>query len=140
MDKLARSFVHGLNEKGFGHNCFPSEDSLLTTLKIWATCKTNKQFYANGASKESKALGLDINEFKLLPWVERKERLSHKSAINCKNFATPILGRSCFPIAHSSFIRALTSKNKLTTAAKIAHGHHCALYDVVELYLEWLWS
>lgn len=139
-DTFAREHIHGLNKIWFGNNTFPSEYSLLTTFKIWNACKANKTLYANGASKEAKALDLNVKEFSLLPWIERKDRLSHKSAIACKNFATPILGRFCSPLAHSSFISAVTSKNALITAAKHQHGYHCALYDVLELYFEWLWS
>lgn len=140
QDNFSRKHVHGLNKPWFIHqrNTFPSEGCLLATFRLWFARKPFKDLYANAPTKESQSLGIKIKNFNLLPWAERINRPPHKSAIFSKSVAMPILGHSCPPIAHSSFINAVKHKNSLAYKAKMEHGYHCALYDVLELYNEWL--
>ena len=135
-DAFSRLHIHGLNKvylKDFG---FPSEDSLLTVFKIWLSRKRYIALFANDSRKESQALGLNFSDFKLAPWAERSHRASHQLALRYKELSIPILHAFCPSFAHSSFANAPSSPNAFSSIAKHRHGHHCALYDCLELYFE----
>ena len=140
-DDFSRRHIHGLNPTCVKAQVpFPSEATLIAVFNIWIARKPCVEFYANDSLRESLVLKLDIKDFRLKPWAERKDRQSHIIARKCKERATPVLGRSCPPEVHSSFTNAPHSRNSATFEAKAEHGYHCALYDVLELYYEWLMS
>ena len=135
-DKFARSHIHGLNKAYLKNYGFPSVESLLTMFKTWLSRKHYFALFANDSRKESQALGLKFNDFKLVPWAERSHRASHQLALRYKELSIPILHTFCPPFAHSSFASAPSSPNAFSSIAKHRHGHHCALYDCLELYYE----
>ena len=135
-DEFARRHIHGLNKIYLKSKGFPDEATLLAAFKKWMERKSHENVFSNGAYKESKVLGIEVKEFKLLPWADRRHTASHKIAISFKEHCIPILGRKCIPTAHASFVTASASNNLFTNIAKARHGHHCALYDVIELYYE----
>lgn len=135
-DYFSRKHIHGLNKDFLKAKGFPNEDSLLSTFKTWLHEKDNPRIYANGGQKESKALDMEVNDFCLLPWAERRHAASHKVALRFKELAIPILNRHCHSYAHNQYACAPSSPNPLSFIAKARHGYHCALYDVLELYYE----
>lgn len=135
-DSFAQKHIHGLNKAYLKKHGFPSESSLVAVFKIWMHYKPNAPIYCNGPEKERQTLGLPIGDFKLLPWAERRHCASHQIAIRYKELSIPVLGRNCSSAAHSDFQNAPSSPNAFSSIAKARHGHHCALYDVVELYFE----
>ena len=135
-DEFSRLHIHGLNKdylKVFGHS---SEASLVNVFKHWLLRTQTKEIYCNDASKERRILQIDILNFNLLPWAERMSCASHQIANRYKDYMIPVLGKFCCKVAHSSFICAPYSPNPFTRLAKVRHGFHCALYDVMELYFE----
>ena len=135
-DSFARKHIHGLNEDYLKAEGFPDEASLLTVFRMWMHNKPHASVFSNGAHKESKVLAMEVKELKLLPWAERRHAASHQIAIRFKELCIPILGRKCSPSA--SFVSAAACSNPLSFVAKARHGHHCALYDAIELYYEYL--
>lgn len=138
-DTFARRHIHGLNPSGFETNDFPTEDTLVRVFKIWLHQRPCKYtLVANDPRKEANTLGVTILDLKLAPWTERNNRASHQIALRYKELSVSIRGRSCSQAAHSCFVSALPSSNIISSMAKEKHGFHCALYDAVELYFEWL--
>jgi hypothetical protein len=138
-DTFSRQHIHGLNPSFYGRDGFPSEESLIAMFKLWIHQKChNYILVANDPKKEAKALGLTIFDFKLVPWAERNHKASHEIALRFKELSVSIRGRSCSQSAHSYFVSAPYSPNALSSMAKARHGFHCAFYDAVELYYEWL--
>ena len=135
-DSFARKHVHGLSKNYLKQEGFCSETSLLAKFRKWLVHKPNVRIFCNDAQKESKILGIKLNEFKLLPWVERRNAVSHKVANRFKKLSIPILGRKCTPSAHACFVSAPFCANPLNFLAKTEHHYHCALYDVLELFYE----
>ena len=135
-DSFARRHVHGLNVDYLKEHGFPDEKSLLDVFKLWIAQKPYVAIYANDSRKESEALNMRIFDFKLAPWNDRKTYASHQLAIRYKELCIPILTHHCTPRAHSCFVRPPPSSNLSSLAVKSRHGHHCALYDVLELYFE----
>ena len=138
-DSFARKHIHGLNLDYLKEKGFPSETELLAEFHKWLANKPDVKILANGAHKEKEALGLPVQEFSLLPWAQRVKCSSHKYALELKDNNRSILCKhrpeiKCCDLAHSSFVSAAYSKNALTMLAKVNHGYHCALYDVIELY------
>ena len=139
-DIFARNHIHGLNQdyvKLFGYDC---ERSLITACKAWLRLKSYIALFANGARREAEMLDLAVCELNLAPWAERQHCASHKIAIRYKELSIPICKRRCDTYAHSSFVSPPPSSNVFTRLAKARHGHHCALYDCVELYYQHLLS
>lgn len=139
-DTFARKHVHGIN-LDYIENVdvpFPSADCLFAIFKIWMCSKSNAPIFANAGHKESSALGMKVNDFNLVPWVERKDKPSHLLAIRFKEQSIPIRGRKCPREAHSCFRCPPFSRNLAILDAKSKHGYHCALYDVLELYYEYV--
>ena len=135
-DEFARQHVHGLNRSYTKEYGYPSHIGLIQGFKDWLAYIPNALIFCNGAEREKRTLDLDIREFKLLPWAERKDCASHKVALAYKELTIPIRGRRCDQKAHSCFRSAPSSPNASASIAKARHGYHCALYDVMELYFE----
>ena len=138
-DSFARKHIHGLNIDYLKEEGFPSEAELIDAFQKWLANKPDVKILANGAHKERQALGVPIHEFSLVPWAERVKCSAHRYALEMKDKNRSILCKhksavKCSDLAHSSFVSAAHSKNALTTLAKVNHGYHCALYDVIELY------
>ena len=137
-DNFARKHIHGLNLEYIKnhesiHCC---ESALILEFKRWLQQKENIMIFCNDAEKERKVLGLEMYDFKLLPWAERTHCVSHQIAIRFKKLSIPVLGQSCSNLAHSCFVSAPACRNVLIEEAKHCHGYHCALYDVLEMYYE----
>ena len=138
-DTYSRQHIHGLNPTVYKASGFPSEESLIGMFKLWLGHKHHPySIVANNPRKESEALCLTISDLRLAPWAERKDNASHQIALRYKELSVSILGRRCSQAAHSCFISAPSSPNALSSVAKARHGFHCALYDAVELYFEWM--
>ena len=137
-DKFARKHVHGLSRNYISIHGRSSEADLIKTFKSWLSFKFCVAIYANNACKERELLKIEINDLTLAPWAERKDRASHKIANRFKKLAIPIVGYRCPPVAHSYFVSPPISSNPTTNIAKSEHGYHCALYDCLELYYEFI--
>ena len=102
-DAFARKHVHGLSQAYMKEFGFPSEASLIDAFKCWLDSKPYNHIFCNGADRERRGLALDIKEFTLLPWADRKNCASHQLAIRYKELTIPICGRRCTQRAHSCF-------------------------------------
>ena len=137
-DKFARKHVHGLSRHYISMYGRSSEADLIEVFKRWLRLKHCVAIYANNADKERKLLNIEIKDLNLAPWADRKNCASHQIANRFKKLAIPIVGYRCPPIAHSYFVSPPISSNPATNIAKSEHGYHCALYDCLELYYEFL--
>ena len=137
-DSFARKHIHGLSRGYIEIYGRASEDDLIKVFKSWLSFKYCVEIYANNAAKERELLKYKIKDLNLAPWAERKDRASHLIANRYKKLAIPIVGYRCPPCAHSHFVSPPISSNPATNIAKIEHGYHCALYDCLELYYEFL--
>lgn len=137
-DIFARKHIHGLNQDFVSLYGLPSESHLLLSFLEWLSKKSSVAVFANGPDKEQRALKLKIHDFKLTPWAVRQNNASHQIAIKYKELSIPLLNHSCPTIAHSSFVSPPPTSNSDTFLAKLKHGHHCAFYDIVELYFAWI--
>ena len=137
-DSFSRKHIHGLNQDWLELFGQPSEKSLLFLLHHWLDKKSFHKIFANNPQKESQALGVIVYDLKLAPWAERKNHPSHQLAIRYKENSIPICNQSCPKVAHSDFVSAPPSPNPASSLAKAEHGYHCALYDVMELYFEFV--
>ena len=117
-DTFARNHIHGLSKNYLQQFGFPSEDALLSVLKMWLQNKPYVAVFANDSRKESQALGIKISDFKLAPWAERSSCASHKIALRYKQLSIPVLNRFCSSSVHASFVNAPSSPNAFSTIAK----------------------
>lgn len=139
-DSFARDHIHGLNKTMLEEKGYPNEALLIEAFNSWLHRKgiPEVNIFANNCNKERKVLKLkNVYNFELLPWAERRYVCSHEIALRFKELCIPVNGHKCGASAHNSFRSARSSSpNPLSTIAKARHGHHCALYDALELYYE----
>lgn len=139
-DSFARDHIHGLNKRMLEEKGHPNEASLVEAFKDWLHRKgiPEVNIFANDCTKEKKVLKLNnVFNFQLMPWAERRDLSSHEIALRFKELCIPVLGHKCSASSHNNFRSArCSSPNPLSAIAKARHGHHCALYDALELYYE----
>lgn len=137
IDSYARRHVHGLSVQFLNHHGFSSEKELVDDFNIWLNGKPKDIMYANNPGKERKLLRFrKIVDLKVPPWIKRVNERAYIRSVQAKRQGRLINGVSC-RTAHSEFIgwRCNESTPTLTDFAKIAHGHHCSLYDCLYLFL-----
>ena len=137
VDSHSRRYIHGLNPSFLNENGFCNESLLIRDFKQWLNHLPYSVIYANDSSHENTLLkNVHVTDFRLLPWIERDNRPSHKIAFQFKLLNVSILqeNNSCFLSAHNLYETRHHFRNE-TDIVKSRHGHHCALYDAYELYL-----
>lgn len=136
-DWFARRHVHGLRLDFLSKHGVRNVNVLMENFLAWLQPYDKCMLYANAPLKESSFLSRCITDAGLLPWRERSTMLSHYIAVEMKFCKVPINGIVCF--AHNEFVSFKPKRLVLneTDKAKMVFGHHCSLYDCVEIY-EWL--
>ena len=135
-DWFARKHIHGLCLRYLSQYGLSDENELLYRFSHWLQPYTSLGIYANAPTKESHFLSRPVTDVSMLPWGERQNTASHKTAVRMKLYHVPICNVSC--LAHN----AVTYHCKRVflndgDRAKMAFGHHCSLYDCVEIF-HWL--
>ena len=150
VDAYCRMNIHGLSRLVLAEKGYPDEASLLAAFKTWLSSKrhfNDFKFYCNDAVKEKKVLSQHGFEWPavwnlgLVPWAERDAKPSHQIGIKLKRMSLSFGGRKCPSINHSEYYDqrdCISVNDSATVRAKAHFGHHCALYDAVELYYEYL--
>lgn len=133
-DEYASKYIHGLQPilPGFPYK---NEAALIAAFHQWLSIRPYAYMYANDCRKERAILKLDIVDLRLPPWCERILLPSHCVAVLAKRCNYHILDCCC--TAHTAY-RMKKPKRfppKVGDVARTLYGHHCALYDTLELYL-----
>ena len=134
-DIWARKHVHGLNLKFLNANGLKNESDLLFAFQQWLKAHPFEYIFAHAPFKERQFLNLPIQDVCLPPWLERTDCLSHELALSMKRNAVPICNVTCD--AHKSFVNWCPKRPYVLTPTDVIKknfGHHCSLYDCVELY------
>ena len=141
-DWWPRRHIHGIPQnvpQTFG------VDNLLNEWRQWRDQFPTAVVYANGAQTESRLLQCAVEDWPLKPWAARGNDACHKAANMFKAEGWELMGTCCPSTNHSSFERyrppmpiALRPRDTWPAGhlVKYAHGHHCSLYDCVELALD----
>ena len=137
QDWYARKHIHGLSPAYLKANGHASPSKLIQSFQNWLAKKNYKKtLYANNPTSECAMLELEINDIDLERWAVRADKLYHKKAHDFKVNFSPIYAKRCSREAHSSFQSVIVKRpNNPSDLARHAHGFHCSLYDVYELYL-----
>ena len=116
-------------------NACANQDELLCKFKVWLSEHPYSCMYANDPHLEQHLLHLDVKDLRLPLWKDRMTSFSHCVAVLAKRIHYDIMGHSCS--CHTMF-QMLSPKRfpiNLGIMARSLFGHHCALYDCLELYL-----
>lgn len=135
-DYWSRRHIHGLDRAYLAKHGLRDEGALLNDFSEWLRFHPYEEMLANAPSKEQIFLKLPISDLHLPPWKDRGVSASHKSALSLKRHAIPINGISCSS-AHSFFLNWRPRRPHApspTDVIKHDFGHHCSLYDCMELY------
>ena len=137
-DFYARKHVHGLNLDFLEQHGAANLNELKCNFLKWLSPYMLYDIYANAPAKESQFLSLPMKDAKLLQWSQRISTTSHQTALNMKHCKVPVYDIICLahnPVTYKPSRVILNETDK----AKLTFGHHCSLYDCVEVYL-WLSS
>ena len=136
VDWYSSKYIHGLQPAFLAEYGFQNQIQLTEDFKLWLMTKSVHKLYANDPTHERGLLKPYVVEDLRLPiWKERVLEDYHEIAQNLKERNIPFFSTTnCFLEAHSNF-RPLTYFKNYTHKLKSAHGFHCCLYDVYELYL-----
>ena len=136
VDWWARRHIHGLNRDFLSIHGLSSEQELLLRFRNWLQVHPYDTMFGHAPYKERKFLSLNIVDVQLPTWQHRASLSCHTLIMSMKRNNVPICGIDCCA-AHTSYVGwrakrpfALTP----TDAAKKMFGHHCSLYDCVEMY------
>ena len=135
-DRWPRRHIHGLDRAYLAKHGLRDEGALRTEFVEWLRSHPYEDILANGPTKENAFLNLQITDLRLPPWKERGLLDCHKSALSFKKRAIPINGITC-SASHSSFVNWLPRRPHAPSPADVIKrdfGHHCSLYDCMELY------
>ena len=135
-DVYARRHIHGLDISLLRQPHLPSLGEVLDLFNAWLQKYPSDKLYGHAPVKEKDLISLFIYDACLKPWAERVHCRSHQMALNMKLNCKPVRGVTCS--VHSQFIEWRV-KNELspsaTDIAKKDFGHHCSLYDCMEVFL-----
>ena len=109
-----------------------------SNFRDWLRPYESYAVFANGPTKESSFLSYPVKDANLLCWSQRVHTKAHQVAKNMKYNKVPICNVTCFahnPVMYKPSRMILNDTDK----AKLVFGHHCSLYDCVEIAL-WLCS
>ena len=135
-DHWPRRHIHGLQRAYLAKHGLRDEGALRHDFSEWLRSHPYDEILANDPSKESVFLNLPISDVCLPPWQDRGVLSSHQRALSLKRRAIPINGITCSS-AHSHFLNWLPRRPHApspTDVIKRDFGHHCSLYDCMELY------
>ena len=138
-DAWARLHLHGLNVSYLAKHGLKDEATLLCDFKRWLDQFEVVTMYANNPTRELEKLDLSIVDIGLPPWAERVHHSYHKTPQDHKWTSRPFCHITCNNHVHSDYVyRSYHDCRTYTQKVKAAHGFHCSLADVHELYLYYL--
>ena len=138
-DAWSRLHIHGLNVSYLLKHGLKDEKTLLLDFKRWLQQFQVMIMYANNPTRELTKLELSIVDIGLPIWTERVQHSYHQIPQMYKMSSKPFSHIICNERIHSEYV--YKNLNDCTTYAqkvKAAHGFHCSLADVHELYLYYL--
>ena len=141
-DYFARYHIHGLDRTILSQRGLCDADEVRELFYRWLKSHPYDAIYGHAPAKEKDFLGLStIHDCQLKPWKERIHCKSHAIAVNMKRFCVPICNINCSDV-HRQFKGWKSSRKganeyllTATDVAKQDFGHHCSLYDCVEIFL-----
>ena len=138
-DAWARLHIHGLNPSYLLRYGLKDEETLIQDFKRWLQQFQVLMMYANNPSRELCKLGLSIIDIGLPPWSERVQHEYHQIPQMYKMTSKPFCHITCNNHVHSEYVsKCISDCTTYTQKVKAAHGFHCSLADVHELYLYYL--
>ena len=138
-DSWSRLHVHGLNITYLLKYGLKDEKTLIADFKRWLDQFVVIVMYANNPSHEKEKLNLNMVDIGLPQWVERVQHEYHQIAQLYKMSSKPFCYITCNNHIHSDYVyQNITDCNTYLQKVKAAHGFHCSLADVHELYLYYL--
>ena len=145
-DYFARHHIHGLDRDILFQHGLCNEEEVRRRFHTWLKSHPFDAIYGHAPRKEEDFLCLSIHDICLKPWKERIACKSHDIAVHMKSMHVAVCGITCF--AHSAFQgwkakkcnSSSSSKRHLNASdrAKRDFGHHCSLYDCVEIFLSFI--
>ena len=136
QDMWSRRYIHGLDFGRLYQHGFTNEQELLCDFKSWLSQFNVQDIYANNCVRERQLLNMNVKDVGLPNWVERVKHRYHNIPQFCKKYGQPIFNVICDEDNHRIFQRRdILPSMKLCDKLKYAHGYHCSLADVYELYL-----
>ena len=132
IDWYARMYIHGVPED-LNIVSIP----WLAAFKRWREKFSSFILIANAPVQEEKFFGEAVMDVRLKNWVDRAAEISHLISRFFKSRELNICGVCCCLLNHGLYKGHKVKHNKPSEAdlVKIAHGHHCALYDAFEVCL-----
>ena len=131
--------IHGLNVSYLTKHGFKDEETLICDFKRWFRQFHVMSIYGNNPTRELGKLDLNIIDIGLPPWAERVQHSYHQIPQMYKWSSKPLCRISCNNHIHSDYVyRCYQDCQTYTQQVKAAHGFHCSLADVHELYLFYL--
>ena len=138
-DAWCRLHLHGLNVSYLRKYGLKDEEALIQDFKRWLQQFHVVTMYANDPTRELTKLNLSIIDIGLPPWSERVQHSYHQIPQMYKMSSKPFYDITCNHHVHSDYVyRCMSDCRTYTQKVKAAHGFHCSLADVHELYLYYL--
>ena len=129
-------FIHGLDFERLYQHGFSNEQELICDFKTWLSQFDVQDIFANNCVKERSLLDMNVKDVGLPNWTERVKYHYHNIPQFCKRSGRPILDVICDKENHRCFeFREIQPSMTLCNKLKYAHGYHCSLADVYEVYL-----
>ena len=108
----------------------------LCDFKTWLSQFDVQDIFANNCVQERRLLNMNVKDVGLPNWAERVKHRYHNIPQFCKKYGQPIFHVVCDEDNHRCFQRRdIVPSMKLSDKLKYAHGYHCSLADVYEVYL-----
>ena len=138
-DAWSRLHIHGLNTDYLLKHGLKDEVTLIQDFKRWLQQFQVVTMYANNPSREFQKLNMTIVDIDLPPWAERVQHEYHQIPQMYKMSSKPFCHITCNDRIHSDLMyKHISDCTTYTQKVKAAHGFHCSLADVLELYLFYL--
>lgn len=133
-DHYARQFIHGVE---WQLSCSRNKN-WLQRWSAWRDYFEGYPLVANYGCKEEAIFKEPVIKNPLLPWLDRQYKSSHRIARYMKEEAKPILVARCWKdINHREFVDSKVPwACKENMRVKWEFGHHCALYNALEVAIE----
>ena len=138
-DAWSRLHIHGLSYSYLLKHGLKDEETLLLDFKCWLQQFQVMIMYANNPNREMSKLELPIVDIGLPVWTERFKHSYHQIPQMYKLSSKPFSHIVCNDHVHSEYVyQNMEDCVTHTERVKAAHGFHCSLADVHELYLYYL--
>ena len=138
-DAWARLHIHGLNPSYLYKYGLKDEETLIDDFKRWLQQFAVITMYANNPQRELQKLNMSMVDIGLPQWTERVQHEYHHIPQMYKMSSKPFCHITCNEHVHSDYVyKSYSDCTTYLQKVKAAHGFHCSLADVHELYLFYL--